>query len=87
MTTGTCAGSVRAPAGLIGRGEVGLPYSVELEEELRTCRGFLNSSGKLQIVAKDEWRQFIHRSPDRLDALMMAVAGRLSGELTGPVAF
>ena len=39
------------------RGEVGLPYSPELEQELRTARGFLNSSGKLQIIAKDDWRR------------------------------
>lgn len=75
------------------RGEVALPYSPELEEELRTCRGFLNSSGKLQIIAKDEWRQIIHRSPDRLDAVVMAVAGRgfasfaSAGGIAGPVAF
>lgn len=49
------------------RGEVGLPYSAELEQELRTARGFLNSSGKLQIIAKKDWWQIIHRSPDRLD--------------------
>jgi len=72
---------------------VALPYSAELEQELRTCRGFLNSSRKLQIIAKDEWRQVIHRSPDRLDAAVMAVAGRgfasfaSAGEVTGPVAF
>ena len=74
------------------RGEVGLPYSPELEQELRTARGFLNPAGKLQIIAKDEWRQIIHRSPDRLDAVVMAVAGRgfvsFGGcDITGPVAF
>ena len=74
------------------RGEVGLPYSPELEQELRTARGFLNSSGKLQIIAKDDWRQMIHRSPDRLDAVVMAVAARWyasfggTSELDGPAA-
>jgi hypothetical protein len=48
--------------------------------------------GKLQIIAKDDWRQVIHRSPDRLDAVVMAVAGRgfasfCGGDFTGPVAF
>jgi phage terminase large subunit len=74
------------------RGEVGLPYSPELEQELRTARGFLNNNGKLQILAKDEWREIIHRSPDRLDAVVMAVAGRGfvsfgGGDISGPVAF
>jgi hypothetical protein len=75
------------------RGEVGLPYSPELEQELRTARGFLNPQGKLQVIAKDDWRQVIHRSPDRLDAVVMAVAARwyasFGGTLEheGPIAF
>jgi hypothetical protein len=66
------------------RGEVGLPYSPELEQELRTARGFLNSYGKLQILDKGEWRQVIHRSPDRLDAVVMAVAARWYASFGGP---
>ena len=64
-----------------------------LEQELRTARAFLNSSGKLQVISKDDWRQIIHRSPDRLDAVVMAVAARWyvsfggAGESDGPVAF
>jgi hypothetical protein len=75
------------------RGEVGLPYSPELEQELRTARGCLNSNGKLQIIGKDDWRQIIHRSPDRLDAVMMAVAAKwfaslgATGDHDGPIAF
>jgi hypothetical protein len=75
------------------RGEVGLPYSPELEQELRTARGFLNNNGKLQILAKEDWLQIIHRSPDRLDAVVMAVAARWyasfggTSDLDGPIAF
>ena len=75
------------------RGEVGLPYSPELEQELRTARGFPNNHGKLQIIAKEDWRQIIHRSPDRLDAVVMAVAARWyasfggTSDLDGPIAF
>jgi phage terminase large subunit len=75
------------------RGEVGLPYSPELEQELRTARGFLNNNDKLQVIAKDDWRQIIHRSPDRLDAVVMAVAARWyasfgsDGQTDGPIAF
>jgi hypothetical protein len=76
------------------QGEVALPHSPELEGELRNYRGFLNSSGKLQMISKDEIRELIHRSPDRLDACIMAVAGRShalfglgNGDIAGPVAF
>jgi hypothetical protein len=70
-----------------------VPYSPELEQELRTARGFLNAHGKLQIISKGDWRQIIHRSPDRLDAVVMAVAARWyasfggAGDQDGPVAF
>ena len=42
---------------------------------------------------KDDWRQIIHRSPDRLDAVVMAVAARWyasfggEGDHDGPIAF
>jgi hypothetical protein len=75
------------------QGEVALPYDPLLEEELRNYRGFLNSAGKLQVIPKDEIRELIHRSPDRLDAVIMAVAGRSytsfglsTGDLAGPIA-
>jgi hypothetical protein len=75
------------------RGEVGFPYSPELEQELRTARAFLNPLGKLQVISKEDWRSVIHRSPDRLDAVVMAVAAKWyasfggSSEITGPIAF
>jgi hypothetical protein len=53
----------------------------------------LNAHGKLQIISKEDWRQIIHRSPDRLDAVVMAVAARWyasfggAGDQDGPVAF
>jgi hypothetical protein len=53
---------------------VGLPYSKELEEELRTCCCFTNTSGRLQIWSKADWRVVLKRSPDRLDSVIMAVA-------------
>jgi hypothetical protein len=56
------------------RGEVALPHSPKLEAELRTCRGFTNSSGKLQIISKAEWRGILAgRSPARLDGVVMAI--------------
>lgn len=72
----------------------GLPNDPLLEEELRTCRGFLNPTGKLQIISKDDWRQIIHWSSDRLDSVVMACAGRGYASFgsgacdhSGPVAF
>jgi hypothetical protein len=62
------------------RGQVALPYSDELQEELRTCRAFTNGMGKLQIISKEDWKVLIGRSPDRLDAVVMSTAG--SGDLT-----
>jgi hypothetical protein len=61
---------------LLVNGEVALPYNELLEEELRTCSGLTNSMGKLQIISKKEWRDLLQprRSPDRLDAVVMAVA-------------
>ena len=57
------------------RGEVGLPYSPELGAT-HGPRVPEQRHGKLQVIAKEDWRQVIHRSPDRLDAVMMAVAAR-----------
>jgi hypothetical protein len=31
-------------------------------------------AGRLQIWSKDDWRVILKRSPDRLDAVIMAVA-------------
>ncbi len=60
---------------MLVQGRVGLPPDPLLREELLTRRAHLNSSGRLQIWSKDDWRKVIKRSPDRLDAVVMAVAG------------
>lgn len=59
---------------LLVRGSVALPYDALLEEELLTARAFTNSSGRLQVISKAEWRIVLGRSPDRLDAVVIAVA-------------
>jgi phage terminase large subunit len=59
---------------MLVRGQIALPYDPLLEEELLTCRAFTNSSGRLQVISKAEWRIVLGRSPDRLDAVVMAVA-------------
>ena len=64
-------------------GDIALPYSPELEQELRTCCCFTNSSGRLQIWSKAEWRDVLKRSPDRLDAVVMATAAEGVRDFSG----
>lgn len=63
-----------------------------LPDYLRERLTFTNQSGKLQCVAKDDLRRLLGRSPDRLDAVLMACTGPTeidfsSVSLGGPVAF
>ena len=60
---------------LLVRGAVALPPDDLLREELLTCQQVITSTGKPQIWSKKEWRGVIGRSPDRLDSVIMAVAG------------
>jgi hypothetical protein len=69
---------------MLVKGQVALPPDALLEEELLTCRAFTNSSGRLQVVSKKEWREVLGRSPDRLDAVVIAVAAGDSAEFAVP---
>ena len=51
---------------------IGLPDDEELIEELMATKYKINSSGKIQIIPKDEIKQILGRSPDKADALMIA---------------
>lgn len=53
----------------------GSPDDDLLLQELRVYSAFTNQSGKLQIVAKDDLRLILGRSPDRADAVIQAMAG------------
>ncbi len=73
-------------------GEVALPDDPMLLAELRVLSGFTNQSGKLQIVAKDDLRTILGRSPDRADATIQGVCGEDSVDFSrvapvGPIAF
>ena len=77
---------------LLISGEVALPDDPMLLHELRVLSGFTNQSGKLQIVAKDDLRRILGRSPDRADSVIQAVCGEDSVDfsrvdLGGPIAF
>lgn len=49
----------------------------ELVEELRNTQVFVNEKNKLQIIAKEDIRKRIGRSPDRADALVLAIHAML----------
>lgn len=49
----------------------------ELVEELRNTQVFVNERGKLQIIPKEDIRKTIGRSPDRADALVLAIHSML----------
>lgn len=44
----------------------------ELLEELREYRAFSNSAGKQQCTSKNELRSALGRSPDKMDAVLLA---------------
>ncbi len=53
---------------------IGLPPDDELASDLTSIKYKINSSGKIQIEAKADMRKRLGRSPDRGDAVMLAVA-------------
>jgi len=54
-------------------GTLTLPDDPMLREELLSIQWELNSAGKIKIVAKDKIKKTLGRSPDRADAVAMAV--------------
>ena len=60
---------------LLDQGKIALPKDDALWEELCGLMWKVNSTGKVQIEAKDEFRARLGRSPDRADAVAMACHG------------
>jgi hypothetical protein len=58
---------------LLRDGKLALPMDEELREELLAHHFFEAPDGRLQLVAKDDVRLAIGRSPDKADALAMSV--------------
>ncbi len=56
------------------RGEVSLPDDDDLIADLASIRYLFTQDGRIQIESKDECRKRLGRSPDRADALALAVA-------------
>ncbi len=59
------------------RGQLALPPDELLFEELLATTWSLNTSGKIQLSPKDQIRVDLGRSPDRADALVMALGADL----------
>lgn len=57
---------------LLETGALGLPRDAELEEEALAVEWSINPRGRIQIVSKDALRATLGRSPDKLDAVVMA---------------
>lgn len=57
---------------LLEAGKIAIPSDEKLWDELTSIQWKPTSSGKIQIEAKDGFRQRIGRSPDRADAVVMA---------------
>jgi len=69
--------------GLLERGELALPRDAALFEELQATTWAQNAKQQIQIVDKDAIRKTLGRSPDRLDALVMALLGTGRGSVSG----
>jgi hypothetical protein len=61
--------------------ELALPPDAKLQAELTNIKYKLDSRGRYQIEAKDEIRKRLGRSPDRADALALAVWAPLEAQL------
>ena len=65
------------------RHELAIPFDLALWDELLAVRWSENEKGQVQIESKDSVRNTLGRSPDRLDALVMALPSRTFGG--GPI--
>ncbi len=59
-------------------GTLALPPDDELFDELLAIRWRPTPEGKVRIEAKDDLKARLGRSPDKADAVVMAVAGDVS---------
>ena len=55
------------------KGEVSLPDDDDLRADLSALRYQFNADGRIQIESKDECRKRLGRSPDRADAMALAI--------------
>jgi hypothetical protein len=64
------------PAKLLEDGTVSLPQDAELWEELLAVEWKVAGNGSVQIEAKEKLKARLNRSPDKMDALVMAFGVR-----------
>ena len=70
---------------LLERGQVALPKDEQLMEEALAIEWFVAPNGSTQMIAKDDIRKTLGRSPDKLDAVVMGLArpiGRIRREFS-----
>lgn len=60
---------------LLEDGKIALPQEPELFDELTAIEWRVNSSGKIQLLSKDDLRAKLGRSTDRADAVSMVFSG------------
>ncbi|HEY6159475.1 MAG TPA: hypothetical protein VIV88_18670 [Gemmatimonadales bacterium] len=69
------------------QGKLALPRDGALFEELQAVTWTQNARQQIQVVAKDEIRASIGRSPDRADALVLALSGAGNSGYSGLASF
>jgi phage terminase large subunit len=62
---------------LLESNRIALPADALLEEEALAVEWQINQSGQIQILGKDLLRSTLGRSPDRLDAVIIGLAGSM----------
>jgi hypothetical protein len=68
---------------LLADGQLAIKYDEELWEELLALSYFVNERGRMQMVSKDDLRGSLGRSPNKADALAMAVYEAETGASVG----
>ena len=63
---------------MLEAGEIALPPDEKLMDELIATRWRPTPEGKIRIEAKDDLKARLGRSPDKADAVVMAVAGEVA---------
>ena len=73
------AEAARNPRKLLEEGEIAIPRDPKLFHELLATNWISTADGKVRIEAKPEIKSRLGRSPDRADAVMMAMSEQTVG--------
>jgi phage terminase large subunit len=70
---------------LLDAGKVSLPDDDELIADLSALRFTFDQSGKIVLESKDDARRRLGRSPDRADAVALAITASVAGAVRAPI--